>query len=156
MSNKIIIVGVLCALIFGAGGFYGGMKYQQGKSPAAASGNFQRGAANISGALRNGRTGGGGNGFATGEILSKDDKSVTIQLRSPQNATGTAGTQAGSKIIFFSASTEITKSASGTPADLQVGQTITVSGTANADGSVSAQSIQLRPTPANQPAPVNQ
>jgi hypothetical protein len=132
------------------------MKYQQGKSPAAASGNFQRGAANISGALRNGRTGGGGNGFATGEILSKDDKSVTIQLRSPQNATGTAGTQAGSKIIFFSASTEITKSASGTPADLQVGQTITVSGTANADGSVSAQSIQLRPTPANQPAPVNQ
>jgi len=155
MSNKIIIVGVLCALIFGAGGFYGGMKYQQGKSPAAASGNFQRGAANISGALRNGRTG-GGNGFATGEILSKDDKSVTIQLRSPQNATGTAGTQAGSKIIFFSASTEITKSASGTPADLQVGQTITVSGTANTDGSLSAQSIQLRAAAANQPAPANQ
>ncbi len=156
MSNKIIIVGVLCALIFGAGGFYGGMRYQQGKSPAAASGNFQRGAANVSGALRNGRTGGSGGGFATGDILSKDDKSVTVQLRSSQNTTGTASTQAGSKIIFFSASTDITKSASGTPADLQVGQTITVSGTANADGSLTAQSIQLRPAAANQPAPANQ
>jgi len=154
---KKILPIIVMILLVGAGAFYGGMKYQQSKSPAAASGNFQRGAANISGVLRNGRTGGNsGGGFATGEIIAKDDKSVTVQLRSPQNATGTASTQAGSKIIFLSASTDITKSASGTPADLQVGQTVTVSGTANADGSLTAQSIQLRPASANQPAPANQ
>lgn len=76
----------------------------------------------------------GGDGFIAGEIISKDDKSLTI--KSPNG---------GSKIILYSSATEISKMASGTIADLSIGQTLTVSGQANQDGSFTAQLIQIRP-----------
>ena len=77
-------------------------------------------------------------GCIAGEVLSKDDKSVTLKLR-----------DSGSKIIFFSDSTQITKSAGGSAKDLTVGQEISATGEANSDGSVNAQTIQIHPAMPN-------
>ena len=81
-------------------------------------------------------------GIVAGEVLSKDDKSLTVRLRDMASPEG----QAGSRIIFFSNATEVGKFVDGTSEDIEVGKTIVASGTANQDGSFSATSIQLRPT----------
>lgn len=81
--------------------------------------------------------------FLNGEIIAKDDKSITIKIQG----------DSGSKIVFFSDKTEVSKFASGSLSDLQVGQTVFINGTANTDGNVTAQTVQLRPAaPVNQPA----
>ena len=122
-------------------GFYGGLKYQQNKT--LASRNFggqdfqnltpeqrqqMRGAGGFAG------QGGASGGSASGEILSKDDKSITVKLR-----------DGGSKIIFLSDKTTIGKTTEGGRSDLEVGKTVIVNGTPNSDGSVSADNIQIRP-----------
>ena len=121
--------------VVGAGSFYGGIKYAQSKAPQGRlQQRLQELGANVGG-FRGGKTGGQTGGiFTSGEIISKDDKSVTIKLR-----------DGGSKIVFFSNSTEITKSASGSINDLEVGKNISINSTANSDGSITAQTIQLRP-----------
>ncbi|MGB9613631.1 MAG: hypothetical protein ACPL4K_05630 [Candidatus Margulisiibacteriota bacterium] len=150
--NKLIAIVIATAVVVGGGAFYGGMKYAESKSPRRLSqADFQNlqnlspeerqqrlqqlganvGSDHTSGSgFRGGRSRGG---FTAGEIIAKDDKSVTIKL---QNG--------GSKIVFLSDSTEITKSVNGTLVDLEVGKNILVNGTANSDGSITAQSIQLR------------
>lgn len=143
---------IITIIIVGGGSFYGGMKYQESKTPTAA--DFQNlrnlspqqrqqmfgqsGANNTSGALAGGR--GGANG-AAGEIIAKDNKSITIKLRDARLPDG----QAGSKIIFFSNSTKITESTEGSLNDLEIGKTIMVSGKQNSDGSITAETIQLSP-----------
>lgn len=129
-----IISVVAAALIFGAGGFFGGMKYQQSKQPSfggarVANGQFgQRGGSGANGANRN--------GFrpVNGQITSSDDKSITVKLQ-----------DGSSKIVFFSNSTVINKSATGSVSDLKSGEQVAVMGTDNSDGSVTAQNIQLNP-----------
>ncbi|MDO8558674.1 MAG: DUF5666 domain-containing protein [bacterium] len=153
MKNLIIAV-VAAAAISGAASFFGGMKYAQSKN----SGGFDRAAfQNMSAeerqqmfAQRGGGTSGGrlrgtgqnGGGFMGGEILSRDDKSLTIKLRDGE-----------SKIVFYSDSSEISQFVSGDSADLEVGKTVTINGTPNADGSITAQSIQIRPQPSPNPSP---
>ena len=108
----------------------------QNLSPEERQRRFQETGLNAGG-FRGGRTGGqAGGGFASGEIISKDDKSVTIKLR-----------DGGSKIIFLTDSAEIAKFTSGTIEDLEIGKTVAVNGKTNADGSITADSIQIRPPP---------
>lgn len=122
---------IAAVVVVGGAGFYGGMAYGKGSAaPSAASvgaqafgqgGNFSR---------RNGQAG----GFVSGQIVGKDDKSITV---------GTA--DGGSKIVFVSGSTRVMKSSLGALTDLAIGESVTANGTANSDGSVTAQSVQLRP-----------
>lgn len=143
--NKNIVIVVIAIVIVGGGSFYGGMIYDQNKSAAGNQGEFanlspqerqarlaQRGTTGA-GAVRGMRNGGG---FTSGQIISKDDKSITLKLQ-----------DGGSKIVFFANTTQVMKSAQGSSQDLVVGQKAVVTGTANSDGSVSAQSIQLRSAP---------
>ncbi len=131
-TSKLITIVIAIAVVVGGGAFYSGMKYAESKNSQRQQ-RLQELGANVGG-FRN-RTGGQqGGGSASGEIIAKDDKSVTIKLR-----------DGGSRIIFFSDSTEITKSAAGSLNDLEMGKSITIRGSQNSDGSITAQSIQLSP-----------
>lgn len=164
MNNKspIILSIIITALIVGSGAFWGGMKYNQSKGATSlqdlqnmsseqrrqALQQFRGGAdsGGTAGSRRIATGGQGGGGFVRGNIISKDDKSVTVELSSPgQNAGGNAVAPSGSKIVFFSDSTEITKSTVGSAGDFQVGQQIIANGTQNQDGSITASSIQISP-----------
>jgi hypothetical protein len=144
-KNLLLIIIVLIAV--GAGAFYGGIKYAKSKNPQSdfARGNFQnfrdlspeerQSALQKSGVDLSAR---GGNrtraGMISGEIIAKDEQSVTVKMP-----------DGGSKIIFFSESTEITKSVGGSANDLAKGGQITINGQENDDGSYAAKTIQLRP-----------
>ena len=119
MKNSIVVIGIV-AIVFAGGGFFGGMKYQQTKTP-----QFPRGQQ-----VRNRAQG----GMVTGTILSVDATSMTVKL-----------VDNSSKIVVLSGSTTYAKSAEGSQTDLKVGDRVNAFGTTNADGSVTAQSIQINP-----------
>jgi hypothetical protein len=146
MRNQIIIA-VAAAVIFGAGGFFIGQKTAR-QTPARFA---QAGAAAGQFAFRGGAVGGagaarGGNNAVFGTVISKDENGITVQLGGP-NATSTNGNASGTRIVLINGSTQVTKMASGSAADLSVGTGVTVMGTANSDGSLTAQSVQIRPVP---------
>ncbi|MDP1833963.1 MAG: DUF5666 domain-containing protein [Candidatus Moranbacteria bacterium] len=145
MQNKNIAVIVVIASIVGLGAFYGGTVYEKNRlasqgvsrNPGANFGNRQEdgqqrpgrpgGAAGSDNTVRNG-------GFIAGQITAKDDKSITVKTL-----------DGSSKIVFFSDSTTINKAAQGSATDLNVGGQVIVNGKGSADGSLSAQNIQIRP-----------
>ena len=143
-KNIVLVVGfVVVALVF----FLAGSSY--GKKNALTANNQ-----NVPGQL--GRAGGAGargmragSGFVNGQIIAVDANSVTVELKAMggQNGTPTTGATAqGSKIVFYTGTTSIMKTTDGTVSDLAVGKQVSITGTANPDGSVNAQSIQIRPT----------
>lgn len=139
--KKILLSVIATAVIVGGGAFFGGMQYAKSQTPdmgdlASRFGNFDPSQLpNMPGGGGGfNRGGAAGGGFASGEILSIDEESITIKLP-----------DGGSRLVFFSDSSEITKSAEGSVADLATGTSITVMGTSNDDGSVTATSIQIRP-----------
>ncbi len=128
-KNQLVIIGsAIILVVIVSGTFYGGMLYSQSTKK-----NLPFSQQNQGTSIRGNKPGGAGLNF--GEIISKDDKSITIKL-----------TDGGSKIIFYSANTEVGKFVNGTPDDLSVGQTVSVNGSANQDGSITAQSVQIRLT----------
>ncbi len=130
---KKIIPIVLGFIIVAGGAFYAGMRYDQSKNASARQARGQQfgGGAGARGGVR----GAGANGgFVSGDILSKDDTSITVALR-----------DGGSKIVFLSGTTQVMKTGTGSLQDLTIGEQVTVMGSANADGSVNAESVQIRP-----------
>ena len=128
-------------IVLVAGGmFYAGMKYGETKVSAGRLSQRGTGGMNVGPAGGQKRTGAGqsigvNNGdFATGDIISKDDKSITIKTK-----------DGGSKIVYYSDATTIGKAVSGTISDLSTGETVMVNGKANSDGSIISQNIQIRP-----------
>jgi hypothetical protein len=139
-NNKKIGLGIAGVVVLVAV-FYGGMVYGKSQVPVRGQGNQAFGAANFAGGARGGRNIGGG--FTVGQIISKDATSITVQAIN--GAPGTAGQGTGSKIVFLDSNTKITKSVDGTAADLATGTQVSVTGTPNSDGSINAQTVQIRP-----------
>ena len=128
MNNK-TIVWVIVLVVVAGGAFWGGMQYAKSSAPAATARTAGAGAyAGVRG------TRAAGSGFTSGKIVSSDATSVTIQM---QNGS--------SQIVFYSPTTQIMKSTSGSAADLAAGTNVMISGSTNADGSLTANSIQIRP-----------
>lgn len=140
MSKKYIAIAVILIILVGSGAFYAGMRYDKSKLTSQGlfrGNNSQFGGGNGQNRQRLGGPGGPGrNGgtFATGQILSKDANSLTVKTQ-----------DGGSKIVYFSNSTTIGKSTQGSSSDLNVGEQVMVNGQNNADGSLTAQNIQIRP-----------
>lgn len=129
MNKKILAIVAIVIIAALVGSFYGGMSYGKGSGTSGKQ-NFM----NNGQMPRGGNRGGGGANMTVGEIIAKDDTSITVKLR-----------DGGSKIIFYSSTSEIGKFTDGTIEDLIIGKNITVNGKANPDGSITAQSIQIRP-----------
>lgn len=132
MNTQMIIGGLIALAIISGGAFYGGMTYAKSQMPTR--GQFGNGQFMENGQLPGGGLRGGMNGsVTTGEIISKDESSITIKMQ-----------DGSTKIVLVSGSTQVMKSALGGLDDLSSGTNVVVTGPANSDGSVTGQSIQVR------------
>lgn len=74
------------------------------------------------------------NGNVLGSILEQNNDSLTISIP-----------QGGSRTILVTPKTTILKTTSGTKSDLVLKQNVMVTGVNNADGSITANTISIRP-----------
>jgi len=134
-KNKHILILIIGALLLSGISFYGGIKYSANKRMANFRNFTGRGEQMIGDNLALGQRGvrGGLGNNITGEIISKDENTITVKLR-----------DGGSRILFISGKTLIFKSASSTKDELIEGLQITGFGSANPDGSINAENIQIR------------
>jgi len=131
-STVIIIVVIIAVAAFAGGMFYGksSVSAQTAQNAAGFRGGFA--GRNGSGTVRFGN----GGGVVTGQVISKDSQSITLQLPN-----------GNSQVVFYSPTTQISivKTATGTANDLAAGTEVIVSSsTSNSDGSVTANMIQVR------------
>ena len=128
-----MVTGIVIAVVLMIGCYYLGYHNGKGSVTQTASAGMRGGAGGFN------RGGMGGAGAVTGTVLSKDATSITVQ-----------GRDGSSKIVLYATSTQFAKSTSGTIDDVPVGAQVVVVGKTNSDGSVTAQSVQIRP---NMPKP---
>jgi hypothetical protein len=149
-NKKIWTLIIIVAVIVGVASFYGGTLYEKSSltklgllrsgANSQRQGSIQGGGQNRPSGFARGGANGQNGSFIGGSVIAKDDKSITVKAQ-----------DGSSKIVFFSGSTTVGKSVSGSASDLANGQQVMVNGTANPDGSVTAQNIQIRPSDQVQP-----
>ena len=155
-NNNTVIMVVIGMVVLGIG-FFGGMQYSNYQRSQLRS-QFGAGAGGgFGGRMMSGQQGIGGNRMigrggarpVYGQIVSQDDKSITVKMN-----------DGSSKIVILSVKTSINKASEATKDDLKTGDTVAVFGTENSDGSVTAQNVQLNPvmrgfqgTPGASPSP---
>lgn len=144
MNNKYVAMVVAAVAIVGGGSFYGGMQYDKNLTAQVRAtrgqGQFGGAGGNVQseqrGQQRSGMMGGRGQGggFVTGEVLSKDDKSITV--KTPDG---------GSAIVYFSSTLNVRKADVASISDVIVGEQVTVSGKSSSDGSIVADTVSIMP-----------
>ncbi|HEV3245034.1 MAG TPA: DUF5666 domain-containing protein [Candidatus Paceibacterota bacterium] len=136
MSKKQWIWSIIVAVILAGAGFWGGMTYAQSQTPSAAS-RF----AGTSGTFTARGGAGAFAGGTIGTVIQVGNGSFTVQLPTSTSTTATTGT----KLVLVDTSTQVQELQSVPISNLQVGQTVTVAGSANSDGSITATSVMIRP-----------
>jgi len=141
MNKKAWITVVVVAVVVGGAAFWGGMTYAASKTTASTASRFAAGTAGFAG--RTGAAGfsGAAGGGTVGTVVQVGSGSFTVQLPTSTSTTATTGT----KIVLVDSATEIDELEAVPVSNLQVGQSVTVAGTSNSDGSVTASSVMIRP-----------
>lgn len=135
-------------------GFWGGVVYQKGKALTFVGRGGQNLPANVQQQLRSATTpqqrqqilrqsglsggagGFGGRGGLSGDVVSKDASSMTIKT-----------SDGSTHVVYYTNATTVNKTMAGSLSDVTTGETISVTGSRNSDGSTSATAIQIRPAP---------
>ena len=126
-SKNHLLIMVAVAVVAVVIGFCCGIQYQKSQISSVGAqfqntrngqGNFQR---------RN-----GGARPVSGEVLSQDDKSITVKMQ-----------DGSTKIVILSDKTVVNKASVGSKSDLKNGERVTAFGTENSDGSITAQNISI-------------
>ncbi len=138
-----IIVGLVLLVAVGAGGFFLGVRYESAQAAAAAAdraaflrqrlGAQGQGEGFFFGGSGPGAASAGNFGGARGSIESVDGSKMVVN--GPQ----------GPVTVHLSTDTRIFKSVEGTGDDLRAGETVTVTGQRNPDGSINATAVILQP-----------
>jgi hypothetical protein len=147
--KKWLIIGIVVVVAVGVGAFFVGKATAGGSTPTAAEamkviqnltpqqqaqlfagGNGPRGTG--AGGTGGFPGGGAGGGLVAGDIIAKDATSITVKL-----------SDGSTKIVLLAPSTTVNVAQAGTTNDLVTGKTVTVTGTTNSDGSVTATRIQI-------------
>jgi len=133
-NTKNIILILLLLVAVAAGAFYGGVTYQKSKSTnqrsqfaVNANGRFGQGGPNGQRGTRFG-------GAVIGEVVSMDEKSLTVKMM-----------DGSSKLINLSNTTTYNKSTEGKFQDITTGTRVAVFGTPDSDGSVTATNVSINP-----------
>ena len=126
-KHKLTVIWVIVAVVTFVAGWWIG----HSTAPAAAgrAGAFS----SSTRAAFAGRSGTASGGLATGQVLSIDSTSITLQL-----ANG------NSENVFYSSSTPVIVPQPASISSIKPGTNVIITGTANSDGSLTAQSIQVR------------
>lgn len=133
MKNNLIVI----VVVVGCLGFFGGIQYQKSNTRyTGLRGQFHQLGDDQDRQVDSSRANGiirrGGMSPVSGEILSVDDKNITIKSQ-----------DGSSKIIIYTDSTSINKTLEGSLSDLLMGEEVMVVGVENANGIITAQSISI-------------
>ena len=143
MKTYVVALVVVVAVL---GGFYGGYKVGQNNVSASTS---TAGTRTSAGSGSNGFTGGRGVGAACpspGATPAAGTVSVARGTVANLGSTSMTVTNTGCEVkVTFGPTVTISKQALGSTSDLQDNQTVTITGTRQADGSILAQAIQIGP-----------
>lgn len=133
MKNKKNIINLTVLVVVAVGSFYVGTVTAKNNTPTR--GQFIGSGMMGENGQYSGMRGARGGGVTAGAVISKDATSITVKAQ-----------DGSTKIVLISPSTLVTKSATGTIDELVVDKEVVVTGKANTDGSITAQSVQLRAT----------
>ena len=128
MKNNTVIIIAIISLALGFGGGYLFKNYQVGKMRP----NF---GSQLPDRQRNGQGPQAGfGGMVMGEIISQDENSITVKIQ-----------DGSTKIVILGDSTTYSKTQRIEKSELSTGNQVRVFGSANSDGSITAQNVQLNP-----------
>lgn len=161
MKTPQIVIGVVAALALAGGGFAAGMTFDRAQNTGASTNTTgATGATGARGAAgaRGGLGAGGGTGAlagqqpVTGRILAINDGSITVAAvergLGGANAQASASPATTSQIVLVATTTRIVKTTEADVklADLKLNDQVTVIGTTDTAGMVSATAIVVGPT----------
>lgn len=148
MKPAQIVIGIVVALALAGGGFAAGMTVGKGSANEATASASPSGAAGrgaISGRAGQGGAQGGSGAFGgqamAGRIISVNDGSITIEVR--QGGAQGASPTVTSQIVLVGSTTRIVKTVETDIklTDLKANDQVTIVGTTDASGNVSATAI---------------
>lgn len=134
MKNNTVIIIAIISLAAGFGGGYFFKNYQVGKTRPNFGSQLPdrqrngQGLQNVQGSQA------GFGGIVMGEIISQDENSITVKIQ-----------DGSTKMVILGDSTTYSKTQNIDKGELNTGNQVRVFGSANSDGSITAQNVQINP-----------